>query len=176
MNGIISWLEAHDKLSGWAQFFGAMSALLLTYFTAFAPVWRHKRQLKNAGLRVLQNGYEAIESYHRTSAHFLPFSLSVRAAAMTMTGVAGEIERFPIFELDDQGPRSVARHLVAMSATLKGLALFLDPIAAELENRDATIDDQELIRSFVGGRLEQVHAMMSGQELKRPDPPTSTQS
>lgn len=37
MGELASWLEAHDKLAGWAQFFGAMLALVVTYFTAFAP-------------------------------------------------------------------------------------------------------------------------------------------
>jgi len=31
MNDITSWLEAHDKLSGWVQFAGAMLALGVTY-------------------------------------------------------------------------------------------------------------------------------------------------
>jgi hypothetical protein len=66
MNQFISWLEAHDKLAGWAQFLGAILALLLTYFTAFWPMWRRKRQLRNAAQRLLLNGFEAIESYHRT--------------------------------------------------------------------------------------------------------------
>jgi hypothetical protein len=43
---VTSWFEAHDKLAGWAQFFGAMLALVVTYFTAFAPSWRRKRQLQ----------------------------------------------------------------------------------------------------------------------------------
>ncbi|PTQ12156.1 hypothetical protein CLG96_06245 [Sphingomonas oleivorans] len=171
MDKFISWLEAHDKLSGWAQFLGAMLALLLTYFTAFAPLWRRRRQLHRAALRLLSNGYEAIESYHRTSANFLPFPLSLRAAALTMTGVADEIDRFPVFELDDQGSRSVARYLIAMAIILKGLELFLEPIAAELEGREATAEDQVTIRTFVGERLDFVRAMMTGAELKRPEWP-----
>jgi hypothetical protein len=171
MDGLISWLEMHENLSGWAQFFGAMLALLLTYLTAFSPLWRRKRQLKRAALRLLSNGYEAIESYHRTSGNFLPFPLSMRTAALTMTGVADEIDRFPIFELDDQGSRSIARHLVAVAMTLKALRLFLEAIAAELEGREATVEDQETIRAFVGERLDSVRAIMSGAELKRPEWP-----
>lgn len=67
---MFAWLEVHESLAGWAQFFGAMLALLLTYFTAFAPHWQRRRQLNNAGTRLLQNGYEVLESYHRTSANF----------------------------------------------------------------------------------------------------------
>lgn len=173
VNSFILWLEAHEDLSGWAQFLGAMLALLLTYFTAFAPLWGRKRQLHRAGLRLLSNGYEAIESYHRTSAHFLPFPLSLRAAALTMMGVAEEIDRFPIFELSDQGSRSVARHLVAVAMTLKTLRLFLESNSVELEGRDATAEDQEIIRTFVGERLDTVHAMMTGAELKRPEWPVT---
>lgn len=171
MDAVILWLEAHENLAGWAQFFGAMLALLLTYFTAFAPLWRRKRQLRNSAVRLLSNGYEAIESYHRTSAHFLPFPLSLRAAAMTMVGVAEEIDRFPIFELDDQGSRSIARNLVATAMTLKALRLFLESTAIELEGRQATVEDQETIREFVGERLEFAHALITGAEFKRPQWP-----
>lgn len=173
MGEMIQWLEAHDKLAGWAQFLGAVLALLLTYFTAFGPLWRRKRQLRRAGARLLSNGYEAIESYHRTSAHFLPFPLSIRMAAMTMMAVAEEIDRFPIYELDDQGSRSVARHLLATASTLKALKLFLDQFAADLEGKEATADDRETIRSFVGERLEFVTAMLRGDELERPEWPLS---
>ncbi|HEY0147715.1 MAG TPA: hypothetical protein VGB70_01795 [Allosphingosinicella sp.] len=173
MNQLIHWLEAHDKLAGWAQFFGAIIALLLTYLTAFAPLWRRKRQLRRAAFRLLMNGYEAIESYHRTSAHFLPFPLSVRVAAMTMMTVAEEIDRFPVYELDDQGSRSVARHLLASASTLKGLRLFLDQVANDLEGREATKDDQETIRAFVGGRLQLIRDMLAGVELKRPEWPAA---
>ncbi|RYE71611.1 MAG: hypothetical protein EOO81_05510 [Oxalobacteraceae bacterium] len=114
-----------------------------------------------------------IESYHRTSAHFLPFPLSIRVAAMTMLAVAEEIDRFPIYELDDQGSRSVTRHLLATASTLKGLRLFLEQFAADLEGRKATADDQEVIRSFVGERLKFVTAMLQGDELKRPEWPVS---
>jgi hypothetical protein len=137
MNSFILWLEAHEKLSGWAQFFGAILALTITYFTAFAPHWRRKRQLQTAATRILSNGFESIESYHRTSEHFLPFPLSLRLAAMTMAGVAEDIDRFPVYELPDQGSRSVARHMIAMSMTLKGLTLFLENHALELDDRTA---------------------------------------
>ena len=67
VSAFITWLEAHDKLAGWAQFYGAMFALLFTYLTAFAPIWRRKKQLLRSAQRLLSNGYEVIESYHRTS-------------------------------------------------------------------------------------------------------------
>lgn len=168
MSDLITWFENHDKLAGWAQFFGAMLALIVTYFTAFAPVWRRKRQLKLSAARLLSHGYEAIESYHRTSAHFLPFPLSLRQAALTMMVMAEEISRFPIYELDDQGSRSVARYLVTTSATLTALKLFLETYAVDLDGRSATEEDQEIIREFVGERLKLIHDMLAGVELKRP--------
>lgn len=171
MDTLISWLEVHEKLSGWAQFLGAMLALLVTYFTAFAPIWRHKRQLHSTALRILSNGYEVIESYHRTSGNFLPFSLSIRTASLAMVAVSDEIDRFPIFELDDQGPRSSARHLIVMSATLKVLHIFLEDIANELGGREGTVEDKEKIRTFVGERLDFVRTMLTGAELKRPEWP-----
>lgn len=56
MDSLILWLEAHQALSGWAQFFGAMLALLVTCLTAFAPLWRRKKQLKSSACRLLSNG------------------------------------------------------------------------------------------------------------------------
>lgn len=82
MTEFATWLVAHDKLAGWAQFFGAMLALIVTYVTAFAPGWRRKRQLQSTAARLLTNGFEVIESYNRTSAHFAPYSLSVRTASL----------------------------------------------------------------------------------------------
>jgi hypothetical protein len=168
VEAFITWLEAHDKLAGWAQFFGAMFALLFTYFTAFAPIWRRKKQLRRSAQRLLSNGYEVIESYHRTSENYLPTPISLQLAALSMVTVAEEIDRFPIFELDDQGPRSFARHVITTALTLKTLRLFLDPISVELESREGTAGDQNTIRYFVGERLEFVHAMITGAELKRP--------
>ena len=90
-----------------------------------------------------------------------------------MIAVAEEIDRFPIFELDDQGPRSVARHLITTALTLKTLRLFLDPISVELESREGTAEDQNTIRYFVGERLDFVHAMITGAELKHPEWPVA---
>lgn len=171
MNDLIAWLENHDKLSGWAQFAGAMVTLLLTYFTAFAPIWRRKRQLHQAGLRLLSHGHDAIESYHRTSQHFLPFQLSLRAAIMTMRDTADQIDRFPIFELDHHGPRSLARHLVSVAVTLRAVVLFLEPLETELQEREGTVEDRENIRTFVGDRLKFVQDLLAGKELKRPEWP-----
>ena len=58
-----------------------------------------------------------------------------------------------------------------MAMTLKSLRLFLEPIAVELEGRRATVEDQETIRNFVGERLEFAHAMITGEEFKRPEWP-----
>tara|TARA_R110002124_G_scaffold60989_1_gene167207 strand:- start:1743 stop:2282 length:540 start_codon:yes stop_codon:yes gene_type:complete len=173
MNAIFIWLEAHDKLAGWAQFFGATLALVTTYLTAFAPIWRRKRQLKNAAARLLSHGYEAIESYHRTSAHFLPFALSLRQAGLSMMVIADEINRFPIYELDDQGSRSIARYLVATSGTLSATRLFLETIANDLEDREANEDDQATVRRMIEERLNFIRDMLSGAELKRPEWPIS---
>ena len=162
---------SHDKLAGWAQFFGASLALLVTYLTAFAPTWTRRRQLLNSADRLLLNGYEVVESYHRTSQHFLPFPLSLRAAAMTMTGVSNDIGRFPIFELDDQGSNSRARRLSATGLLLSAIALFLEDRAQELETRDATEEDREMIRELVGDRMNQLAAMVRGEVQTRPEWP-----
>jgi hypothetical protein len=116
MTSFTDWLEAHDKLSGWAQFLGAMLALVVTYFTAFSPIWRRKKQLRAAAKRLLEHGYEVIESYHRSIGFFVPEPLSLRAAAHTMRAIVEEMNRFPIYELDDQGSNSLARRIVAQAA------------------------------------------------------------
>ncbi len=169
---MIEWLEAHESLSGWAQFLGAMLALGLAYFTAIMPHWERRRQLKRAAARLLQNGYEVLESYHRTSVHFLPTAISVRAAGLSMLTVAGEIDRFPIFELSDQGSNSVARRLVAVGGQLKLINLVLEPIAADLDQNEGTVRDQEVIRTFVGDQLKLVAAIVLGQSLQRPEWPS----
>jgi hypothetical protein len=173
MADLFEWLESHSGLSGWAQFLGAMAALLVTYFTAFAPQWRRHRQLNRAAARLLQNGYEVIESYHRTSQYFLPTAVSIRAAGLTMVSVAGEIDRFPIFELSDQGPRSTARNLVAVGGQLKLMNLVLESTAVRLGEEEGTVDDQSNIRTFVGDQLKLVEAILTGKELKRPEWPSS---
>ncbi|MCM5559307.1 hypothetical protein [Pleomorphomonas sp. JP5] len=169
MSEIIAWLVAHESLSGWAQFFGAMLALIVTYITAFAPHWQRRRQMRQAAERLLLNGFEVLESYHRTSAYFLPTALSIRAAGLTMITVANEIDRFPIFELPGQGPRSMARSLVAVAGQLKLVSFALEPFAIQLDSRDGTAEDQETIRAFVGDQMKLVEAVIAGRELKRPE-------
>lgn len=166
------WLEAHENLAGWAQFFGAMLALVITYLTAFAPVWRRKRQLHNSAARLIANGYETLESYHRTSAHFLPFPTSLRFAALTMRSVAGEIARFPVFELDDQGSNSLARRMTATGITISGVSLILENMATELDSRPATKEDQDNVRELVGMQMATIEAMLRGEIPKRPEWPT----
>ena len=90
---------------------------------------------------------------------------------LSMNSVAEEIDRFPIYELDNQGSRSPARNLIAVAVTLKGIALFLESIANELDTREGSIEDQQNIRLFVGDRLKFVTDMLTGVELKRPEWP-----
>ncbi|HEX8303109.1 hypothetical protein [Sphingomonas sp.] len=169
MDDLVLWFEGHDKLAGWAQFFGAMLALVVTYFTAFMPIWHRKRQLRKAAVRLLQNGYEIFESYHRTTPKFLPVSLTLRGAAAVFGGVIDEISRFPVYELDDQGSRSAARHLVALNGQLVATRLIFESTAVEIEGRTATVEERDLLVEFLGDRLELVRAMLAGEELKRPE-------
>lgn len=165
---LIEWFEAHDKLAGWAQFFGAMLALGTTYLTAFVPIWHRKRQLKKSAMRLLSNGYEVLESYHRTTPNFLPVSLTLRGASASVGGVIDEIGRFPIYELDDQGGRSIARHLMALNGNLVATRLILENTAAEIEGREATIEQRDMIVEFLGQRLEFVRKMLAGEVMERP--------
>lgn len=169
MNAAMAWLEGHNKLSGWAQFFGAMLTLIVTYLTVFMPVWHRKRQLKKGAKRLLLHGHEAIESYYRTSLNFLPFPLSVRQAVISFELVVDEMNRFPVFELDEQGSYSTARKLLAINGILRALALCLETIADNLEKRDATEDNQKIIRDLVGYQLKFAEDIISGKKLKRPE-------
>lgn len=171
MNSFISLLETHDKLAGWAQFFGAMLALIATYFTAFIPIWHRKRQLKKAALRLLSNGYEVLESYHRTTPKFLPVSLTLKGAALSFGGIIDEISRFPIYELDDQGSRSTSRYLIALSGNLASVRLIFESMAVEIGDRAATEDERDMLVDFLAERLEFVRKMLSGEELVRPEWP-----
>lgn len=171
MREFLLWLESHDKLAGWAQFAGAVLALLVTYFTAFMPIWHRKRQLQKAAARLLSHGYEVLESYHRTTPNFLPTSLTLRSAALSFGGIIDEIGRFPVYELDDQGSRSLARYLVAMNGTLVASRFVIENTAKNIEDREATEEERDLLMEFLADRLEFVRKMIAGEELKRPEWP-----
>lgn len=173
MDDFATWLAEHDKLAGWAQFFGAMLALAVTYLTAFAPTWRRKRQLQSTATRLLANGFEVIESYHRTSVHFAPFSLSVRAAALTMVAVTEEISRFPIFELDDQGSNSLARRLGSMNLMLSTTRLYLEDFAKNIEGRTADDDERADLKCILDNQLNMALGIATGAKLERPSWPGS---
>jgi hypothetical protein len=165
---VISWLEAHDKLAGWSQFAGAMLALGATYLTAFVPIWNRKRQLRKAAARLLSHGYEVLESYHRTTPNFFPVTLTLRGGALAVGVVIDEIARFPIYELDDQGSRSLARYLVAMSANLLAARLVFEDMATTVEDREATEEERDMLVDFLGQRMELVRKMLAGEEMERP--------
>jgi hypothetical protein len=167
----MAWLEAHESLSGWAQFAGAMLALGVTYLTAFWPIWRRKRQLRNAGLRLIANGYEALESYSRTSEYGDLVPVSVRQAALTLGMVADEIARFPIYELDDQGSNSLARRMVATGMIVSSMKLALGTVAADLDERPMTQDDRLAVRELLGVALARAEDSLLGRISPRPEPP-----
>lgn len=172
MDNLITWLEAHDKLAGWAQFAGAVLALAVTYITAFAPGWRRKSQLHGTAQRLLSHGYEVIESYHRTSAHFAPFSQSLRQASLTMTAVADEISQFPVMELDNQvKAMSLARRLMTMGMLVKTVRLDLDTLADELEGRTVSPEEHVALREVIGERLALAHQLLTATEMKHPEWP-----
>lgn len=171
MMEMIAWMEAHDKLAGWAQFVGAILAIILTYFTAFAPTWRRKRQLVASGKRLLSHGFEVIESYHRISANFLPLPLNMQFASMTMANIVEEMNRFPIYDLDDQGSNSLARRLVAMGGILGGVKLVLDSTADDIGGRAMTEEERDLMRDFLGDRLKEAGALVLGQQIQRQEWP-----
>jgi hypothetical protein len=169
MAEIVVWLEAHDKLAGWAQFLGAMLALFVTYFTAFTPLWHRKRQLRKSAARILANSFEVLESYHRTTPKFLPVSLTLRGAALSIGGVIDDIGRFPVYELDDQGSRSLARHLIVMNGNLATTRFVLEDTANNIEGRFATEEERDILVEFLGERLEFARKMLTGEEMKLPE-------
>jgi len=171
MRDFVSLLEAHDKLAGWAQFFGAMVALVATYFTAFLPIWHRKKQLRKSAERLLSNGYEVLESYNRTTPKFRPVRLTLRGAALNFGNVIDEIGRFPIYELDDQDSRSTSRHLVALTSNLAAVKLVIESLAEDIGNREATKQEHDDLIEFLGNQLELVRKMLTGEKLVRPEWP-----
>lgn len=177
MEGAVAWLEAHQALAGWAQFLGALLALLLTYFTAFAPAWRRKRQLRDEAMRLLMHGYEVIESFHRTSAHFAPFQLSLRQASMSMLIAVEDLGRFPVYELDNNfGSMSLARRLMTMRMTVNSVRLFIDATAEEIGDRTATEEENQVLREMIGERLAFAHKLLMGTPMQRPVWPEDSKS
>ncbi|MEM1133771.1 MAG: hypothetical protein AAGH53_12635 [Pseudomonadota bacterium] len=172
---MLDWFEAHKNLAGWAQVLGAMLALAVTYLTAFVPIWRRKKQLRNAAARLLANGYEAIESYSRTSEYGTPLPISLRQAALSMGKVAEEMSRFPIYELEDQGSNSLARRLVAMGQNLSSMQLVLESMASELSERPMDHEDREALRTLLQMSLETAEALLLGKIMSRPEPPNPLQ-
>jgi len=169
VTNLIIWLETHDQLAGWAQFAGAILALVVTYLTAFIPVWRRKKALKDEALRLLMHGYEVIESFHRTSINFPPFPASLRHAALPMTAVIEEMSRFPVFELDaNYGKMSFARRLMSMRMNVDSVRMFLTTSADELKDRAADEEEHQAIREFVGERLQQAHNLLMNIPMERP--------
>lgn len=142
MAGAVEWLAEHEGLAGWAQFGGAMLALVVTYLTAFMPIWERRRRLKDEAHRLLLNGYEVIESTHRSWSHFEPFKLSLQQASLSMTQVIEAIGQFPVFELkDNHGSLSFARRLTSMKMALQSLRLFIDSMTEDLGDRHATAEE-----------------------------------
>lgn len=177
MGTLIAWLERHENLAGWAQFLGAVLALFVTYFTAFAPGWRRKRQLQGEAKRLLMHGYEVIESFHRTSAHFAPFALSLRQASLSMTGVIDDIGRFPVYELDNNfGRLSLARRLMTMRLAVSAVRLLLDSMAIDLEaraNPTASASETDDLREMIKDRLTFAEALVKGTPMERPEWPSN---
>jgi hypothetical protein len=175
MHDMLEWLECHEKLAGWAQFFGAMLALAVTYFTAFAPVWRRRRQLNGEAMRLLMHGYEVIESFHRTSAQFPPFPLSLRQTSLSMSGAIEDMVRFPVYELDNNfGPMSLARRLLAMRLSVAAVQLLVDKLADDLGERTATDEENQGVRALVGERLLLAENLLSNRPMTRPEWPGNT--
>jgi len=173
MNDILQWLKANEELSGWAQFFGAIAALLLTYFTAFAPTWRRKKQLRDEALRLLMHGYEIIESFHRTSAHFAPFKLSLRQISITMTAAIDEMGRFPVYELDRNfGPMSFARRLMTMRMVVSCARLLVDTAAEDIGDRTMDSEEHEALRDLIGEQLKFAHNLLMNIPMQRPEWPS----
>lgn len=172
MSDILNWLEAHDRLAGWAQVAGAVLALAATYITAFAPTWRRKQQLREAGKRLLAHGHEVVESYHRSLSHFAPFPESLELASLTFAAVIDEINRFPVFEIDEQvGPLSLPRRLMSMRMLLSVAKLHLDATAKDIEERTVTPAEYEALKAIIKERLDFAEALVANQPMTRPEWP-----
>lgn len=168
MAEIANWLRANEALSGWAQFAGAMIALFVTYRLASLPHRHRSKQLETSAKRLLLNGYEVLESFHRTSGFFLPQAINLRVAGLSMVEVASEIDRFPIFELSDQGPQSLARNLGAVGKLLKLTNLMLESEAQRLGTEVTTEEERDTLRTLIEGQMKLVKDILQGRPLQRP--------
>jgi H+/gluconate symporter-like permease len=170
-NVLIVWLEAHDKLAGWAQFFGAVIALIVTYFTAFAPIWIRKRQLNKSAQRLIEHGYEVLESYHRTSAYFVAHPINLKMATLSMKIVVDEMNRFPSSELERQDSNSLARRLVAMSGIVGGCSMLMEWTLERLGEEAMTQESHDELRDWIGQQLRHAGALVLGKPMTRPEWP-----
>lgn len=88
-----------------------------------------------------------------------------------MASVVDEIGRFPTFELDDQGPNSIARRLVSMNSILGLTRLFLEDFALSIEGRTADDEEQTQLRAMLDNNLAYALALVRGDMLERPNWP-----
>lgn len=175
MQGALDWLAKHEGLAGWAQFGGTMLALIITYLTAFMPIWERRRRLQDEANRLLLNGYEVIESTHRSWSHFNPFKLSLQQASLSMTEVIDAIGQFPVFELKaNHGSLSSARRLTAMRMSLQSLRLFIDAMAEDLGERHATADETAALLMMFEQPLILARNLVTGTPMERPVWPTGS--
>jgi len=128
--------------------------------------------IQDEATRLLMHGYEVIESFHRTSAHFAAFQVSLRQASLSMTAAIEDLGRFPVYELDKNfGPMSLARRLMTMRMTVSSVRLFIDAAAEEIGDRTATDEEQSVLRELIGKQLRFAHNLLMGASMQRPDWP-----
>lgn len=158
---MITWLENHESLSGWAQFAGAIIALFVTYVSAFGPIWRRRRHLEEESQRLLMHGYEVIASYNRSLQNFSPSTLTLEQGAIPMTAVIDDMSRFPVYELvGNSRAMSIARRLMTMRMALDTSRHFLLASAGDLNGRTADNEEHETIKAFIEQRLEFAHKLL----------------
>jgi hypothetical protein len=100
----------------------------------------------------------------------LPYAMSLKGAVLSIRSIVSEINKFPIYDLEDQGVHSTARRLVTMSVTLEHTCLVLDDESTRLGDKQMSEEDRDFMRSELEKKLKMATALLTGATIKRPDP------
>jgi len=144
------WLKENESLSGWAQFAGAMLALIVTYFTALAPLWRQQRADRNkADREAAALGSRAIRAYEKhvgfTKILFEAGPRIGRAHLFWLTDSIDLLERVPF---DAIPPDKLDRYMDLLHYLRSTLSEF-DGIDLGWDDPDATEEQTNFFRGFI---------------------------
>lgn len=112
-------LAKGDNAADWAQFFGTMIALAVTFIAANIPIWAARRQeaqrlasLDAAAQRMLNNAHLMSRAVADQIEGLGEGQRNLQRAAYRLATIVDALERFPTYSLHDQSsPLSLAMRL-----------------------------------------------------------------